>query len=126
MTAPASGHYDLSWSDRNGLALIVLCVLAGAALTWRAASRPAPLGAEIPAWPTRVAAAAERIDPNTATAASLRRLPGIGPTIATRIVDYRAAHGPRPFNRPEDLAKVKYIGEATVRNIRPYLQLESQ
>lgn len=61
------------------------------------------------------------IDPNTATAAELERLPGIGPVLAQNIIDYREAHG--PFTRAEDLLKVPGIGEAWLEQIRPYLAL---
>jgi competence protein ComEA len=56
------------------------------------------------------------INLNTATVAEFDLLPGIGPVIAQRIVDYRAQHG--PFARPEDLMEVSGIGEATFNRIR--------
>lgn len=46
---------------------------------------------------------------NTATVQDLENLPGIGPVMAQRIVDYRDAHG--PFQTVEELTKVKGIGE---------------
>ncbi|MBS1401793.1 MAG: helix-hairpin-helix domain-containing protein [Oscillospiraceae bacterium] len=57
------------------------------------------------------AAEPERININTATAAELESLPGIGPKLAARIVDYRAANG--PFQSPEELMNVSGIGEKT-------------
>jgi competence protein ComEA len=53
---------------------------------------------------------------NTASAAVLSSLPGIGPTIAQRIVDYRTAHG--PFAHVQDIMNVPGIGPATFDNIR--------
>lgn len=49
------------------------------------------------------------ININTATAAQLETLPGIGPVIAQRIVDYRNANGPYPS--VSALLNVEGIGE---------------
>lgn len=53
-------------------------------------------------------AVSEKININTATAEQLTELKGIGPVYAKRIVEYRKAHG--PFQKPEDIMKVKGIG----------------
>ena len=52
---------------------------------------------------------ATRVDINTATAAELDKLPGVGPAIAARIIDFRTKNG--PFKRPEDIMNVRGIGE---------------
>jgi len=67
--------------------------------------------------PTKVT----KVDINTASAKSLQALPGIGPTIAQRIVDYRRAHG--PFKSVEDLKKVRGIGEKKLEAIRPFVEV---
>ncbi len=63
------------------------------------------------------AAAPERVDINTADAATLARvLEGVGPAKAAAIVEHRRRHG--PFRRAEDLARVKGIGRRTVERNR--------
>ena len=56
------------------------------------------------------------ISVNRATVAELTRLPGIGPSRATAIVEHRRRHG--PFRRIEDLAQVPGIGSKTVQGLR--------
>jgi len=51
---------------------------------------------------------AEKVNINTATAAQLQRISGIGPTIADRIVKYREEHG--LFKTVQDITHVKGIG----------------
>lgn len=53
---------------------------------------------------------------NTATAAELEQLPGIGPSLAARIVQYRQEHG--PFRTVDALLLVSGIGPATLEKIR--------
>jgi competence protein ComEA len=54
---------------------------------------------------------------NTATAAQLQELPGVGPVLAQRIVDYREAHG--GFRSVDELREVSGIGEATFTDLAP-------
>ena len=56
---------------------------------------------------------------NQASAAELDAVPGIGPTLAARIVAYRQANG--PFTAVEDLLNVSGIGEKTLAKFRSYL-----
>ena len=62
---------------------------------------------------------AEQISVNTATAPELERLPGIGPVLAQRIVEYREQHG--PFQRLEDLLEVEGIGPSKLENLQEYV-----
>ncbi len=57
------------------------------------------------------AQAAEAVNINTANAALLETLPGVGPVIAGRIIDYRTANG--PFVEIEDIQNVKGIGSGS-------------
>ncbi len=57
------------------------------------------------------------ININTATAAELDTLPGIGPATAQAIVTDRDAHG--PFASVDDLARVRGIGPAKLAQLRP-------
>jgi len=57
-----------------------------------------------------------RINLNTAGVEELTTLPGIGPSYAKRIVEYREKNG--PFKRVEDLLNVQGIGEKTLEKIR--------
>lgn len=61
-------------------------------------------------------AADDRLDLNTATAAELQELPGIGEVIAQRIIDYRDLCG--RFLDPEQLMEVDGIGEAKYEKIK--------
>ena len=52
----------------------------------------------------------DMVNINTAGIDELKKLKGIGPAMAQRIIDYRETNG--AFQRPEDLQKVKGIGKA--------------
>ena len=62
------------------------------------------------------------ININTATAAQLDTLPGIGPVLAQRIIDYRQANG--PFTSLSQLMLVEGIGEKRLANILPLITIE--
>ncbi|MGA2265888.1 MAG: helix-hairpin-helix domain-containing protein [Phycisphaerae bacterium] len=114
-------RYETAWRRPHVAAMAVLLAAGAVVLALRWADRPVRLGAVLPVMPSRVAEATEKINPNTATVGSLRRLSGLGPVKAQAIADYAAAHGGAAFRRPEDLAAVNGIGPALVERLRPYL-----
>lgn len=59
---------------------------------------------------------ADLININTATLEELDSLPGIGPTVAQNIIDYREENG--PFQQIEDVLNVSGIGPAAFENIK--------
>jgi competence protein ComEA len=90
---------------------------------------PVPQGAAAPAphRATRGAApsageAAQTVNVNTATAADLERLPGVGPVLAGRIVEHREANG--LFRQLDGLLQVKGIGPRLYARLKPHLTLD--
>jgi len=63
-----------------------------------------------------------KINMNTASIADIELLPGVGPGLARRIVEYRELVG--KFRSPEDLKSVKGIGEKKLEVIRPFLKFQ--
>ena len=61
------------------------------------------------------------ININAAGVEELDILPGIGPAIAARIVEYRLQHG--PFQTLDELAEVSGISDRMVDELRPLLSL---
>ena len=106
-----------SGADLTGLNLAALLtdaqqivvVKRGAAPAATGAVGSTPAGAESPG-------AASRVNVNTATLDQLETLPGIGPALGQRIIDYREQHG--PFRSVDELINVSGIGEKTLAELR--------
>jgi len=114
MTAPDPGVRVRLWDRRDCAALCVLLAGWGAALAG-SGLRDGGLSERVAVDAARVEAVRERIDPNAASAASLRRLPLIGPAKAKAIIAFRQAAGEAPvFRCREDLTAVSGLGPAFV------------
>lgn len=61
------------------------------------------------------------VDLNTATVTELDALPGVGPVLAGRIVEWRQANG--RFTTVDDLNEVSGIGDATMEKLRPMVRV---
>jgi competence protein ComEA len=87
------------------------------------AARPGPAKAKSAKMTkSEMAAGTEIIDVNRATAAELRRIPGIGPKISQNIVDSRSQQG--PFRTVDDLCRVKGIKTKMLEKIKPYVAVD--
>lgn len=113
--------------------LLLAAALAGfcAALLWRETvpdGRFAVYGAVQPyltlppAQEPAPSAERGRIEINRAAQEELCDLPGIGPALAGRIIEYREANG--PFASPEELFLVSGIGEKVLEGILPYIYVD--
>lgn len=93
------------------LALVSLIALQPS--TAAAQTKPAARTAAKPAVP------AGPVNINTATAAQLDALPGIGTKTAALIVEYREKNG--PFKKVEELMNVRGVGEKSFLKLKPQL-----
>ena len=96
--------------------LVTLGLLAALAapVTALAAARAAQAATE-----ASDAARASVVNLNTASAAQLEALPGIGAKTAQRILEYRQKSG--GFKKIEDLMNVKGIGEKSFLKLKPHI-----
>lgn len=107
-----------------GLTTLFLLVLLGLSWQDRRTPPPAPITVE-----TEMDVPQEEILPdltplnlNQATAEELMELPGIGPKLAQRILEYRAAAG--SFESVEELMEVSGIGEKKLEEFRSRVCVE--
>ncbi|MFZ5827081.1 MAG: helix-hairpin-helix domain-containing protein [Bacillota bacterium] len=92
------------------------------------AAAPPPMAREATYAPVTTAEPAQAkgsqarvVNINTASAAELESVPGIGPATARAIIEHRTKRG--AFQRIEDLTAVSGIGPKTLERLRPYLKV---
>lgn len=102
--ASANGGHVMVWIGRMAsvIALVLMATIGGAA-------QGGP-----PADTARAATA--MVNLNTATAAELERLPGVGPAIVARILEYRQKNS--GFKKVEELMNVQGIGERSFLRLK--------
>lgn len=82
-----------------------------------AGTAPAPVGgAETPQ-----ATSGQPLDINSASESELQELPGIGPALSARIVEFRNANG--PFASLDELDAVSGIGPALMAQLKPLVRI---
>lgn len=62
------------------------------------------------------------IDLNRASKTELQKLPGIGPSTAQAIIDFREKNG--PFRTMDDLDRVPRIGKKTIEKLSPFIRID--
>lgn len=118
---------EWGWTRRHqiGLAMLTFCLLVFLAVQlWR---HPVRLGSAVRQGEMRHVVLQNRIDLNTATWASIVRLPGIGPGRAERILAYRSRQlqlhpGVMVFRSIRDVRKVPGIGKKISLALLPFLK----
>ena len=99
----------------------LFCLLAAGTFLHGAAGRG---GVTVTAWKNEDISPSlpQKININTADEAALQTLPGIGPVLARRIVEWRESNG--DFVIAEDLLAVEGIGLTKLDEIRDYITVQ--
>ncbi len=101
------------------IAVALTVLIAPLSMAAQEGSQPLPgPKASSPAEP----AAQAPVNLNSASAAELEKLPGIGPKIAEAIVKHRETNG--PFKSVDDLKQIKGIGDKSFEKIRDMVAIQ--
>ena len=86
-----------------------------------------PIATQVPAASPVTAAAPAKADSkvnlNRASADELQALPGVGPVLAQRMVEWRKAHG--RYRTVDDLQEVKGIGKKRMEQLRSFVTVKA-
>jgi competence ComEA-like helix-hairpin-helix protein len=112
---------------RRDIVLWVLLIVLAGSLFYCAIENRYKVNSGLEINDREVNALADKVNPNTASWASLARLPGIGPGKAKAIIKYRNVWKKNEpadkiaFGESNDLCRIKGIGQKTVEQIKDYL-----
>ena len=109
-------------AGRRALRRGLVCAAASAILVSAGAASLASAAPAHRAAPAKAATSetdSAPVDINAADSEKLATLPGIGPSIAQRIVDYRKEHG--PFKSVDELVNVRGVGEKLLAKLRDHV-----
>jgi competence protein ComEA len=116
---------DLSDFQRKAIILIFISILAGSILLARKEPLKTQNNKEIiektPQQKAQITHLSEKIDINTADINTIIQLPGIGPSLASEIINYREKYG--PFTSIEELDSIPGIGEKKLSRIKDFIDL---
>lgn len=79
--------------------------------------------AVLPAPAVSPAQVTSKVNLNRASADELQALPGVGPVLAQRMVDWRKMHG--RYRTVDDLQEVKGIGKKRLEQLRPLVTVKT-
>lgn len=82
-----------------------------------------PIAIQVPATSPVTTVPTAKVNLNRASAGELQVLPGIGPVLAQRMVDWRKAHG--RYRTVDDLQEVKGIGKKRLEQLRPLVTVKA-
>jgi competence protein ComEA len=124
--APVQAPVESCWglTPRDCLLLLVLAIacLGLSVWHWGQLSGWGLQPVEVERLPERVYD--YRIDINQATWVEWMQLPGVGETLAKRIMEYREENG--PFQSVDEMDDIKGIGPKTLEKLRPWLMVQEQ
>ena len=111
-------QFVLRRADQAVVAVVVACSLIASAAHWIA--QGGHRGQLLEVERLQPGTIPYVVDLNQADWVEFTVLPGVGETLAKRIVESRKQQG--PFREIEDLSRVNGIGPRTVERLRPYLR----
>lgn len=112
----------MSRQERLVIIFLILCAAIGTGVSFYKNTHLAQVQV-VPSAITKSAYIKSKININTANPQELASLPGIGPSLAEKIVNFRQENG--FFILPEDITKVAGIGKAKYEAIKDLVTTEN-